>query len=154
MKTVLIPGSFDPVTMGHYDVIERASKLFDRVVVCIFHNAKKQGYYPIEKRIEYLKAAVSDLANVEIDVCDGLVADYVDTHSIDAVVKGVRNTTDFEYEWSMALTNRRLSQNVETIFLPAKPEYLHISSSLVRELMRYQKPISDFLPPNLRKNGL
>ncbi len=150
MKTVLIAGSFDPITLGHYDMIKRASALFDRVVVCIFINASKSGEFSIERRLELLNIALGDLPNVTTDSSDALLADYVEEHNIDAVVKGIRNATDFDYEWNMAMINRHFSSKVETVFLPANNEYLHISSSLVRELMHRGKPIAQYLPPRLR----
>ncbi len=154
MKTALVAGSFDPITLGHYDIIARASALFDQVVVCILNNASKQGHYPIEKRIDFLKTALADLPNVCVDYSDALLADYVAQKNIDVVVKGVRNTTDFEYEWNMAVINRQLNHKLETLFLPAKTEYLHISSSLVRELLRHNKPVNEYLPVLLRNTKL
>jgi pantetheine-phosphate adenylyltransferase len=154
MKTALIAGSFDPITMGHYDIIKRASALFDRVIVCIFQNANKSGEFSIERRLELLKLAISDLPNVSADSSDALLADYVEEHKIDAVVKGIRNAIDFDYEWNMAMINRHFSSKVETVFLPANNQYLHISSSLVRELLHRGKPIADYLPPRLRNTTL
>ncbi len=151
MKTALIPGSFDPITLGHYDIIVRSAKLFDRVIVAIFHNSEKKDFFPIERRLELAQIAVRDLPNVEVAACtDTLLVDFAKEHGVDAIVKGVRNGTDFTYEYDLSLINRTLFPTLETVFLPAKAEHQHLSSTFLREMIRYRQPIADYLPPNLR----
>ncbi len=146
MRTALVPGSFDPITLGHYDIVKRSALLFDRVIVTIFHNSSKQGLFPIEKRLEFLRLTFADLPNVEVDTSESLLAEYVEQKKIDAVIKGVRNGTDFDYEYAMALMNQSISSKVETLFLPARNEHQYICSSLVRELLHYNKPVTAYLP--------
>lgn len=150
MKTALIPGSFDPITLGHFDIIRRSAQLFDRVVVVIFHNAAKSALFSLEQRLEMIRTAVRELPNVAVDASEEMLADYVAQKQIDVIVKGVRNGTDFDYENNMALINRQLCPRAETMLLPASQAYQHICSSLVRELIRHQKPFIDLLPPALR----
>ncbi len=146
MKTALVPGSFDPVTLGHYDIVQRIAKLFDRVIVTVFHNSAKAGLFPIEKRLEFLRLTFAEFPNVEVDASDSLLAEYVEKKQIDVVIKGVRNGTDFDYEYGMALINQNLSSKVETLFLPARNEHQYICSSLVRELLYHKKSPTAYLP--------
>lgn len=151
MKTALIPGSFDPITLGHYDLIEQSAKLFSRVIVAVFHNSEKKHFFSAEKRTELVKRAVCDLQNVTVICCtDALLADVAKEHAVDVIVKGVRNGIDFTYEYDLSLINRTLLPTVPTVFLPAKAEHQHLSSTFLREMIRYHQPIADYLPPNLR----
>lgn len=145
-KTVICPGSFDPVTLGHLDVITRASKLFDRVIVGVLVNSSKKPIFSIDERIELLKEVTEHLNNVEIVGFNGLLAQYCEEHSVDAIVKGLRAVTDFEYEFQMALTNKKLNPNLETLFLTAEADSMYLSSSMVREIASMGGDISNFVP--------
>ena len=145
-KTVICPGSFDPVTLGHLDVITRSSKLFDRVIVGVLVNSSKSPIFSIEERIELLKEVTQDLNNVEIVSFNGLLAQYCEEHGVDAIVKGLRAVTDFEYEFQMALTNKKLNPNLETLFLTAEADSMYLSSSMVREIASMGGDIRNFVP--------
>ena len=145
-KTVICPGSFDPVTLGHLDVITRSSKLFDHVIVGVLVNSSKSPIFSIEERIELLKEVTQDLNNVEIVSFNGLLAQYCEEHGVDAIVKGLRAVTDFEYEFQMALTNKKLNPNLETLFLTAEANSMYLSSSMVREVASMGGDIRNFVP--------
>ncbi len=145
-KTVICPGSFDPVTLGHLDVITRSSKLFDHVIVGVLVNSSKSPIFSIEERIELLKEVTQDLNNVEIVSFNGLLAQYCEEHGVDAIVKGLRAVTDFEYEFQMALTNKKLNPNLETLFLTADANSMYLSSSMVREVASMGGDIRNFVP--------
>lgn len=145
-KTVICPGSFDPVTLGHLDVITRASKLFDRVIVGVLVNSSKKPIFSIDERIELLKEVTEHLNNVEIVGFNGLLAQYCEEHSVDAIVKGLRAVTDFEYEFQMALTNKKLNPEFETLFLPTSIEHMFLSSSMVKQIAGFGGDISHFVP--------
>lgn len=139
------PGSFDPVTNGHLDVIGRASRLYGELVVAVLVNDKKQGMFTVEERIALLGAATADLGNVVVDSFSGLLVDYCTDRGIGTVLKGLRATSDFDYELQMAQMNRELA-GVETVFLPTNPEHSFVSSSLVKEVARFGGDISRFVP--------
>lgn len=145
-KTVICPGSFDPVTLGHLDIISRASKMFDRVLVAVLVNSAKTPCFSIEERMALLKEAVAGLDNVEIVSFDGLLANYCRQQKVDAIVKGLRAVSDFEYEFQMAITNKKLNPQLETIFLTADSDSMYLSSSMVREIGRMGGDISNFVP--------
>lgn len=151
MKTVICPGSFDPVTKGHMDIIERASKLFDKVVVAVLNNASKNPSFTIEERIELLKQTTADLDNVEIDTFDGLLVDFAKIKGACAVVKGLRAVTDFEYEFQMSMINKKLCPEIETIFLNTSQEYMYLSSSVVKQIASAGGDISMFVPREIRE---
>ncbi len=146
MRLAICPGSFDPVTNGHLDVIQRASHLFDKVVVLVAVNADKHGVFTAEERCVLLRRATAHLPNVEVDSYDGLLADYARERNAAAIVKGLRAMSDFEYEFQMALTNRKLNDQVETVFLTTSTEYMYLSSSLVKEVARLGGDVSEFVP--------
>lgn len=146
MKTVICPGSYDPITLGHIDVINRASTLFDKVIVVVLINHKKSYSFTPEERVEFIKKSVAHLDNVEVDFYDGLLADYAKQHNAYAIVKGLRAMSDFEYEFQMALTNRKLNPDVETLFLTTKSEYMYLSSSMVKQIASMGGDISEFVP--------
>lgn len=150
MKTVICPGSFDPVTKGHMDIIERASKLFDKVVVAVLNNATKNPSFTIDERIELLKQTTSHLDNIEISTFDGLLVDFAKIKGASAVVKGLRAVTDFEYEFQMSMINKKLCPEVETIFLNTSQEYMYLSSSVVKQIARAGGDISMFVPEEIR----
>lgn len=142
---VMITGSFDPPTLGHIDVVARAAKMFDSVVVCVCSNSEKKYMFTARDRIEMLRAACGKYPNVQVEICAGLVSEYAASHGIDAIVKGVRSGADFEYECVLDAVNRSVA-DVETILLPSRPEYRHLSSTVGREMIRYGKELSKFLP--------
>ncbi len=146
MSVALIPGTFDPITIGHEDIIQRASMLFDEVIVCIFTNSAKSTMFTADERYEFLCATVEQYRNVKADICTGLLADYAVEHRCDAIVKGARSGVDFDYEYTLASINRELAPEVETVILPSRCELLHISSTMVRELIKYGKDFSPFVP--------
>lgn len=151
-KSVAIcPGSFDPVTVGHLDIITRAAKMFDRLIVVILPNKSKTNQsFTVDERINFLKAATKDLDNVSIDYYEGLLADYASKVNASAIVKGLRAMSDFEYEFQMALTNKQLNPEVETIFLTTNAKYMYLSSSVVREVAYHGGDISNFVPACIR----
>ena len=146
MKLAVCPGSFDPVTNGHLDIIRRAAKLADRVLVVVMTNAIKNPLFSMEERMEMLRRVTADLPNVEVDAFDGLLADYARQVGAAAIVKGLRATSDFEYEFQMALTNRQLGATAETVFLTTSAEMMFLSSSLVKQVAAYNGDISEFVP--------
>ncbi len=146
MKLAVCPGSFDPVTNGHLDIIRRAAKLADRVLVVVMTNAIKNPLFSMEERMEMLRRVTAELPNVKVDAFDGLLADYTRQVGADAIVKGLRATSDFEYEFQMALTNRQLGATAETVFLTTSAEMMFLSSSLVKQVAAYHGDISEFVP--------
>ena len=146
MKIAVCPGSFDPVTHGHMDIIRRAARMFDQVVVVVLTNVSKKPLFSREERVELLKRVTAELPNVEIDCYDGLLADYMKLKKADVIVKGLRAMSDFEYEFQMALTNRQLNPDVETAFLTTTAEHMYLSSSLVKQVAAFNGDISGFVP--------
>ena len=148
MKIAVCPGSFDPVTLGHLDIIKRASKLFDKVIVAVASNAAKKPMFSPEERIMLIHKTIEDsgLDNVVVDICDGLIADYVRNVGAAAIVKGLRAVTDFEYEFQMALVNSRLYHGAETVFLTTSSENMYLSSSIVKQVASFGGDISSFVP--------
>ena len=146
MKRAIYPGSFDPVTNGHIDVIERARKLFDEVIVAVAQNEEKQPLFSLEERLHLLKQAVGTANNVRIAQFDGLLVEFARTEQASAVIRGLRAVSDFEFEFQMALMNRKLESNLETIFLMPKEEYTYLSSRLVKEVARLGGDVSKFVP--------
>ncbi|MCO6465530.1 MAG: pantetheine-phosphate adenylyltransferase [Bradyrhizobiaceae bacterium] len=145
-KHAMYPGSFDPITFGHVDVIERAAQMFDTVTVVIARNSKKTPMFSEQERVQMAEAALVHLPNVRVVVYAGLVVDYAQEHGVDVIVRGLRAVTDFEYEFQIALMNRKLAPNVATIFLLPHEKYTYLNSSIIRELGRYQQDISEFVP--------
>ncbi len=145
-KIALVSGSFDPPTVGHLDLVERASKIFDEVYVTEFINSSKTGFFGVDERLEMMRAAFSHIPNVHIDAWGGLLVDYAREHHIGTIVKGARSASDFDYEQSLALINRSLEKELDTVIIPTKAEYMHVSSTMVRELIRYGSDYSEFVP--------
>lgn len=145
MTAAVCPGSFDPVTNGHLDVIERAASRFDRLVVACTRNIGKRGLLPVEERVDLLEQVTGHLDNVEVRTFDGLLVDFCAAHGVTVIVKGLRAVSDFEYELQMAQMNSRLG-DVETFFLTTSPVYSFLSSSLVKEVARFGGDVSDFVP--------
>jgi pantetheine-phosphate adenylyltransferase len=146
MRRAIYPGSFDPVTNGHLDVIERARKLFDEVIVAVAHNDQKQPLFTLEERIELLRATIGATDGVKIKPLPGLLVDFAVKQNAIAVVRGLRAVSDFEFEFQMALMNRKLESSVETIFLMPKEEYTYLSSRIVKEIARLGGDITSFVP--------
>lgn len=145
-RLAICPGSFDPVTLGHLDIMRRASELFDRVIVLVSVNADKTPSFSAEERMEMIKAVTSDIPNLTVERLDGLLADYVRESGACAIVKGLRAMTDFEYEFQMALINKKLYAGAETVFLVTQSENMYLSSSLVRQIASFGGDISGFVP--------
>ena len=145
-QTVICPGSFDPVTLGHLDIIRRASKMFEHVTVAVLVNSSKRPTFSTEERMELLREAVSDLPNVDIVSFEGLLAEYCKTSGISTIVKGLRAVSDFEYEFQMAIANKKLNPGLETIFLTADADSTILSSSMVREIGSMGGDIGNFVP--------
>lgn len=147
MKVAIYPGSFDPITLGHLDIIRRAARCFDRVYVCVLYNCdKKTPMFSPEKRLEMIQKSVAELPNVEAELFSGLLADYAREKNASILVKGVRNATDFDLEYQMAAINRGIWEELETVFLPASGAYQHFSSTMVREMIRYGQPLEKYVP--------
>ncbi len=149
MSVALIPGTFDPITVGHEDLIQRASMLFDEVIVCIFTNSAKSTMFTPDERLDFLCAVAEGYRNVRADISTGLLADYAIENRCDVIIKGARSGTDFDYEFSLSAINRELAPMVETIILPSRCELSHISSTMVRELIKYGKDFTPFVPSNI-----
>lgn len=150
MRTVIYPGSFDPLTNGHLDVIQRAAKLFDRVVVAVARSETKQPLFTLEERLSLVKQAVTDLANVEAEAFDGLLIHYVEQRGAEAIVRGLRAVSDFEFEFQLALMNRKLNERIETIFMMPKDTYTFLSSRIVKEIARLGGDVSAFVPAHVQ----
>jgi pantetheine-phosphate adenylyltransferase len=146
--TALCPGTFDPVTMGHLDIVRRASALFEQVVVAVVENPSKEPLFRVEERVDMLREAAGELGNVEVDSFSGLLVDYAARRGADIVVKGLRAVSDFDYELQMAQMNRQLS-GVETCFVPTSPNWSYLSSSLVKEIARYGGDVSGLVPDHV-----
>lgn len=147
MRTAICSGSFDPITLGHLDIIWRAAACFDRVCVCVSPNAEKRNQmFTPEQKLQLVRTAVADLPNVEAELYSGLLADYARQKGAGILVKGVRNTTDFDLEYQQAAINRGICPELETLLLPASPAYQHFSSTMVREMIRYGQPLEKYVP--------
>ncbi len=147
MRTAVYPGSFDPVTYGHLDVIARASVMFDRLIIAVLNNSAKNPLFSADERVKMIKEVTKDFPNVEVDSFDGLLVDYVRRQNASVIVRGLRAVTDFEYELQMAQMNRKIAPEVDTIFLTTSLEYAYLSSSIVKEVARYDRPLGEFVPP-------
>lgn len=149
MKIAVFPGSFDPVTIGHVDLINRAIPLFDRIVVAIGVNSKKQSLFPLETRMQWLKDVFKDHPKIEVGSFEGLTVRFCESIGARYLIRGLRNTSDFDYEKTISQLNHIVGRQIETIFLMSKPEYSHISSTIVREIITYGGDASAFLPPEV-----
>jgi len=151
MKTAICPGSYDPITLGHLNIIRRAAKLFDEVIVCVMRNdAKSSGMFSIEERCDMVRRSVEKYGNVRVESPEGLLAEYVKTKDAAVVVKGMRAASDFDYEFQMNLINRKINPDMETMFLPASEKYTFLSSSIVREMARYGADLTGFVPDEIK----
>ena len=149
MKIAIYPGSFDPITSGHLNIIRRASKIFDRLIVCVMINSAKNPMFTREERVEMIRRVVGDLPNVEVDSSDELLAEYAKRKGSCVVVKGLRAGSDFENEFQMALVNHKINPGLDTMFLTSEAQYMYLSSSMVKELGSYNVDLSDFLPEEI-----
>jgi pantetheine-phosphate adenylyltransferase len=150
MRTVIYPGSFDPLTNGHLDVVQRAAKLFDRVIVAVAKNEGKRPLFPLTERRALVTQAVKHLPNVTTDTFDGLLVEYVASKNAQAIVRGLRAVSDFEFEFQLALMNRKLDESIETLFMMPKDTYTFLSSGIVKEIARLGGDVSPFVPPHVQ----
>ncbi|WP_373994919.1 pantetheine-phosphate adenylyltransferase [Paenibacillus thiaminolyticus] len=148
-RTAVYPGSFDPVTLGHLDIIERAARQFDRLIVAVLNNSSKKPLFSIEERLELLRTVTKRWPNVEVDSFSDLTVNYMDAKNGDVIVRGIRSVTDFEYELQLASTNQKLNPRVETIFMMTNPKYSYLSSSIVKEIAHYGGDISELVAPEV-----
>jgi pantetheine-phosphate adenylyltransferase len=146
-RIAIYPGSFDPVTNGHLDIIERGLQIFDKLIVVILKNPKKQYLFSLDERIEMLKTSLQDFRNVEWDTSDGLLVDYAMRHKAQAVLRGLRALSDFEYEFQMALMNRRLNREIQTVFLMTGMRWIYTSSSIIKEAAMFGGDVEGMVPP-------
>lgn len=149
MRTAVYPGSFDPVTNGHLDIIERASRVFDKVVVGVLNNAGKSPMFSIEERVDMLRSVTRHIKNIEIDSFTGLLVDFVKMKDASVIIKGLRTVADFEYEFQMALLNKALNPEYETIFMMTDSKYSYISSSMVKELAGFRGNLTGLVPARI-----
>lgn len=149
MITAVYPGSFDPCTNGHLDIIERSSKLFDKVIVAVLTNSSKRPTFSVDERIELLNSVLSDYENVTICSFSGLLVDFMKQMNTNVLIKGIRAVSDYEYEFQMALTNKELYADIETLLMPANKEYMFLSSSIVREIASYGGSLKGLVPDKL-----
>jgi pantetheine-phosphate adenylyltransferase len=159
MKIAVYPGSFDPITMGHLDIIKRAATVFDHLIVAVLNNASKNPLFTVPERLELLHEVIHDLPNVEVDSFNDLLIHYMETKGANVIVRAIRSVSDYEYELQLATMNRKLGDQVETLFMTSSPEYSYLSSSIVKEIARFQGPVSELVPPVVelalkRKNPL
>ena len=146
MKIAIYPGSFDPVTSGHLNIIRRAANIFDRLIVCVMVNGGKQPMFSQEERVDLIRRVTADIPNVEVDSSEELLAEYARRKGSCVIVKGLRAGSDFENEFQMAMINRKINPELDTMFMTAEHQYMYMSSSMVKELGRYDADLSDFLP--------
>lgn len=151
LRVAVYPGSFDPVTNGHLDIIHRAAKVFDKLVVAVLNNTSKNPLFTLEERMELLRRVTADLPNVEIDGFRDLLINYMKKKNATLVVRGLRAVSDFEYEMQLASTNRKLQNDIETFFMTSTPKYSYLSSSIVKEVARFHGPVVDLVPPEVEK---
>ena len=150
MKIAICPGSFDPVTKGHVDILERSSKLFDKVIAVVLVNPSKTPTFTTEERVELIKRVTKHIPNVEVDSYAGLVADYAQLKNAHTLIKGLRAVTDFEYEFQQALINKKLNPELETLFMVTNQEYMYLSSTLVRQIAEFGGDIDMFVPEEIK----
>ncbi|HZG84454.1 pantetheine-phosphate adenylyltransferase [Paenibacillus sp.] len=151
MKVAVYPGSFDPVTNGHLDIIRRAAKQFDRLIVAVLNNTSKNPLFTLDERMGLLRDVTADLPNVEIDGFRDLLINYMAKKNAHVIVRGLRAVSDFEYELQLATANHKLSPDVETFFMMTSPDYSFLSSSIVKEIAKFQGPVADLVPPAVEK---
>lgn len=146
MKIAIYPGSFDPITKGHLDILKNAAGIFDKVIIAVAHNGEKKGFLTVEERVELIKKSVEELENVEVDAFEGLTIEYAKKTGAQILIRGLRAVSDFEYEMQLSQTNSALCDEVKTVFLTTKPKYNFISSSNIKEILKNGGDISKFVP--------
>ncbi len=151
MKTAIYPGTFDPITKGHLDIIERASRLFDIIIVAVSDNIKKKSLFSLAERKRLIKGAVRDIDNVRVETFNGLLVEYAEKRGAHVIIRGLRAVSDFEYEFQMALMNRKLKPSLETVYLMPNEEYIYINSSIAKEVAAMKGDVHLFLPPNVSR---
>jgi len=151
MKIAIYPGTFDPITNGHLDIVQRAARLFDKVIVTIARNSSKNPMFTEQERLSLITTAIKGNKRVEVDVFDGLLVDYARKKKATAIVRGLRAISDFEYEFQMALMNRKLNDQIETVFMMPNSKYTFLNSSIVREIARLGGEVKEFVPPVVQK---
>ncbi|WP_441990614.1 pantetheine-phosphate adenylyltransferase [Paenibacillus sp. 2RAB27] len=151
ITVAVYPGSFDPVTYGHLDIIHRAAKVFDKLIVAVLNNTSKNALFTLEERMELLRKVTADLPNVEIDGFRDLMVNYMKQRNVRLIVRGLRAVSDFEYELQMASTNHKLNPDVETFFMTSKPQFSYLSSSIVKEIAKFHGPVEDLVPAEVEE---
>ena len=151
MKIAIYPGSFDPITYGHLDILKNASEIFDKVIIAVAHNGAKTGFLSVEERVELIKKSVKDIENVEVDSFEGLTVEYAKKHDANVLIRGLRAVSDFEFEMQLSQTNSALCDEIKTVFLTTKPKYNFISSSTIKEIYQNNGDISKFVPEAVDK---
>ena len=149
MSIAIYPGSFDPITNGHLNIIARAAKSFDKLIVCVMVNGDKHPMFTLEERVEMIRRVTKDMDNVEVDSPNALLADYARERNARVIIKGLRAMSDFEREFQMAIINHKLNPGLDTMFLTAEHQFMYLSSSVVKEMGHYQVDLSDFLPQEI-----
>ena len=149
MKIAIYPGSFDPVTIGHLNIIQRAANIFDKLIVCVMVNAGKNPMFTLEERVDFIRRVTADIPNVEVDASSELLAEYAKRRGSCVIIKGLRAGSDFENEFQMALINKKINPELDTMFLTAESQYMYLSSSMVKELGSYGVDLTDFLPEEI-----
>ena len=149
MKTAIYPGSFDPITSGHLNIIRRAANIFDHLIVCVMINAGKTPMFNQQERVDLIKSVTADIPNITVECSDELLAEYAKRKGSCVIVKGLRAGSDFENEFQMALINHKINPSLDTMFLTAEAEYMYLSSSTVKELAKYDVDLKDFLPEDI-----
>lgn len=145
-RLAICPGSFDPITNGHLDIIRRGAKIFDEVIVAVFNNASKSPLFTVEERIALIRKATDDMANIRVDSCSGLLVDYATEVKAQTILRGLRAVSDFEYELQITSMNRKINEEIETFFMMTNNQYSFLSSSMVKEAAKYQADVSDLVP--------
>ncbi|MFA1818679.1 pantetheine-phosphate adenylyltransferase [Virgibacillus oceani] len=145
-RLAICPGSFDPITYGHLDIIKRGSKIFDHIIVAVFKNQSKNPIFTVDERIQLIEESVKDYPNVSVDTSSGLLMDYAQSKDAQAIIRGLRAVSDFEYEMQITSMNRKLNDEIETFFMMTNNQYSFLSSSIVKEIARYQGNVSDLVP--------
>ncbi|MBD5402852.1 pantetheine-phosphate adenylyltransferase [bacterium] len=146
MKIAIYPGSFDPITKGHLDILKNAAGIFDKVIIAVAHNGQKKGFLSVEERVKLIKASIQHLDNVEVDTFEGLTIEYAKRIGAEVLIRGLRAVSDFEYEMQLSQTNSALCDDIKTVFLTTKPKYNFISSSTIKEILNNNGDISKFVP--------
>jgi len=150
MKIAVYPGTFDPITNGHVDIIMRSAKLFDKIIVTVAVNTQKTPLFDLTERVEMIRQALGNEEKIEVDQFDGLIAEYLERVNASAMIRGLRAVSDFEYEFQMSLMNRKLNPDVETVFLTPAQEYIHLNSTIVKEVASFGGDVSEYVPDYVR----